>query len=60
MIKVKQTIVVIKKIWPEFTRDWMTNHLGKNPKNGGSPPRERKELKKQNFNKGELSFNEKA
>lgn len=27
----------------------MINHLGKNPKNGGSPPNESIELNKENF-----------
>lgn len=52
MIKVKHTITVIKKIWFVLINDWMTNHFGKNPKNGGSPPKDKKEVNKKNFNKG--------
>jgi hypothetical protein len=25
---------------PNSTNDWITNHLGKKPKNGGNPPME--------------------
>lgn len=52
MIRVKQTIIVIKKIWLELTKDWITSHLGKNPKNGGNPPRDKKEINIQNLIKG--------
>jgi hypothetical protein len=32
--------------------DWITIHLGKNPRNGGSPPKDSKEINKLNFTKG--------
>lgn len=32
-------------------------HLGKNPKNGGSPPKDRKLIKKQNFMVGDWLLN---
>lgn len=32
--------------------DWMINHLGKNPKNGGSPPSDNKDLINKNFKVG--------
>lgn len=33
--------------------DWITIHLGKNPKNGGSPPKDNKEINNLNFTKGD-------
>jgi hypothetical protein len=32
-------------------------HLGKNPKNGGNPPKDKKLIKKQNFKIEELLLN---
>lgn len=52
MINVRYTIVVTKKIWFELTKDWITNHFGRNPKNGGRPPNDKKDVNKQNFSKG--------
>lgn len=36
-----------------LVKDWITNHLGKNPKNGGNPAKDKKETKKLNFNRAE-------
>jgi len=42
VIRVKQTAINNKKIWFNSTKFWITNHLGKNPKNGGNPPKDNK------------------
>lgn len=33
--------------------DWMTIHLGRNPKNGGNPPKDSKEINILNLIKGD-------
>jgi hypothetical protein len=53
------TIKVTKKIFPKFTILWITIHLGINPKNGGSPPRESNVIKKANLFTGLMEFKEK-
>lgn len=35
--------------WFSDTRDWITSHLGKNPKNGGNPPNDSKFMNRVNF-----------
>lgn len=42
MIKVKQIEVNNIKIWFISIKFWMTNHLGRNPRNGGNPPKDKK------------------
>ena len=32
-----------------ITRFWITNHLGRNPKKGGNPPRDNKFKNRKNF-----------
>lgn len=49
MIKVIRTIKVNKNNWLFIVKDWITNHFGKNPKNGGSPPNDSKLKNKKNF-----------
>lgn len=34
---------------PLFTIDWIMNHLGKNPRKGGKPPNESKDVNSKNF-----------
>lgn len=38
----KKIILVGNRIIPDWTRAWIVNHLGRNPKNGGIPLSERK------------------
>lgn len=33
--------MVIKKGF-SYAKDWITNHLGRNPRNGGRPPRDKR------------------
>lgn len=33
----------------ELTDIWMTNHFGKNPRNGGNPPKDRRLISTINF-----------
>lgn len=40
---------MIKKYWFIVINDWITNHLGKNPKKGGSPAKDKKDVRKKNF-----------
>lgn len=42
-------ITIIKKYWLIETNDWITNHLGKNPKNGGNPAKDRNDIKRKKF-----------
>lgn len=49
MIKVINTIKVNKNNWLLIVKDWITIHLGKNPKNGGNPPKDNKLKNKKNF-----------
>lgn len=44
MIKVKETITISIKIEFILLIDWITIHLGRNPKNGGRPPNDNKEI----------------
>ena len=37
------------KIDELLTIDWITIHFGKNPKNGGKPPSERRDENRRNF-----------
>jgi hypothetical protein len=39
--KIKNVFVLIN--------DWITNHLGKNPTKGGSPPKDKKGINRKNF-----------
>lgn len=49
MIKVIKTIKVNINNWLFIVNDWITSHLGKNPKKGGRPPKESKLKNKKNF-----------
>lgn len=42
MIKVKQTAINKRNNWFISTKFWITSHLGKNPKNGGNPPKDKR------------------
>lgn len=50
---------MIKKYWLIETNDWITNHFGKNPKNGGNPAKDKNEIKNLNFNNEEWEYKEK-
>lgn len=50
----KVTIIINKNL---LVIDWITNHFGKNPKNGGSPPKDNRDKKSVNLVKGD-SLNE--
>lgn len=49
MINVKQTEINNKNNWCVSTKFWITSHLGKNPKNGGNPPKDNKFRNKKNL-----------
>lgn len=40
------------KVVLEIEIDWMTNHFGKNPRNGGRPPRDSRLENRKNFSFG--------
>lgn len=42
-------IINNKTIWFILVNDSRTNHLGKNPKKGGKPPKDKKFIKNKNF-----------
>lgn len=44
-------MIIIKNIWLIVIKDWIIIHLGKNPKNGGNPLKDKKEVNIINFNK---------
>lgn len=50
MIRVIVTIVVIINSWLLNVKFWITSHLGRNPKNGGNPPKDRRLINRENFN----------
>lgn len=54
MIRVKQTIKVIIIKFPFIAIDWITNHLGKNPRKGGKPPKDSRDKNMQCFITGKL------
>lgn len=60
MTKVKQVINVITNKFLFSAIDWITNHLGRNPKNGGSPPKDNKDRSMQCFITGKLQNKENA
>lgn len=47
-------MVTTMKITLCSVKIWITIHLGKNPRKGGSPPRERRNRITENFNQGVL------
>lgn len=47
-------IIKIRINWLILDNSWITIHLGKNPKKGGRPPKESKEVKNINFNRKEF------
>lgn len=49
MIKVDIIITVNKKYWLQQVNCWINNHFGKNPKNGGNPPKDKKFINNVNF-----------
>lgn len=51
-------IVIVKIIWL-LDKDWITNHLGKNPKKGGRPPKDRRDTIKNTFSIKKSEINEK-
>lgn len=58
MIKVIVVKIVIKNNWLLKINDWITNHLGIKPKNGGNPPNESKFINRENFKIFELKNKE--
>lgn len=52
------TVIIIINIDIKFLIDWITIHLGKNPKKGGRPPKDKSEINILNFIKGKLLKNE--
>lgn len=49
MINVIVVKKVIKNNWLLIINDWMTSHLGINPKKGGNPPNDKRFIKRENF-----------
>lgn len=41
--------VTILNRWPLIKKFWITIHLGKNPKKGGSPPKDKRRKNEQNW-----------
>ena len=56
MINVKHTITVNKNVKFKETKDSIINHLGRNPKKGGRPPKDKKDKNNENLIK-ELLLN---
>lgn len=54
MIKVITVIIVVRVYWLFKTNNWITNHFGKNPINGGRPPKDSKFRNNINFKIFEL------
>lgn len=56
MIKDIKIINIIKAYWFTFIKDWITNHFGKNPKKGGNPAKDKKEIINANFKINEWAY----